>query len=172
MSRLAWDGTAEPVSRDQIDKEIIIFPCSADHGQDWQPYPVDPYYGLCNVMATHTISNLLPVGINRWYSRTSNARRLIPSYCTVPTNTHYYYCINIACRDRCMDGWMHADGWMDGWMDGWCSLPRVRRHRASRPQGSSSYGRCLFRCHLEPTFVGLCSLFSHQPAAVFFEISA
>ena len=21
----------------------IHFPCSADHGQDWQPYPVDPY---------------------------------------------------------------------------------------------------------------------------------
>ena len=20
------------------------FPCSADHDQDWQPYPVDPYY--------------------------------------------------------------------------------------------------------------------------------
>ena len=21
----------------------IFFPCSADHEQDWQPYPVDPY---------------------------------------------------------------------------------------------------------------------------------
>ena len=21
----------------------IIFPCSADHDQDWQPYPIDPY---------------------------------------------------------------------------------------------------------------------------------
>ena len=89
MSRLARDGTAEPVSRGQIDKEIIIFPCPVDHEQDWQPYPVDPYYGLCNVMTTHTISNLLPVGINR-YSRTYNARRLIPSYCTVRKNTHYY----------------------------------------------------------------------------------
>ena len=44
----ARDGTAEPVSRDQIlrrerDREIFIFPCSADHEQDWQPYPVDPY---------------------------------------------------------------------------------------------------------------------------------
>ena len=27
----------------------------------------------------------------------------------------------------------------------WCSLPRVRRHRASSPQGSSSNGFCLFR---------------------------
>ena len=40
--------TAEPISRDQILKRErgqgnIIFPCSADHEQDWQPYPVDPY---------------------------------------------------------------------------------------------------------------------------------
>ena len=25
------------------DREIFIFPVSADHKQDWQPYPVDPY---------------------------------------------------------------------------------------------------------------------------------
>ena len=50
MSRLTRDGTAEPVSRDQILRHArgqgnIIFPCSADHEQDWQPYPVDPYSG-------------------------------------------------------------------------------------------------------------------------------
>ena len=48
MSRLTRDGTAGPVSRDQIlrharGQENIHFPCSADHEQDWQPYPVDPY---------------------------------------------------------------------------------------------------------------------------------
>ena len=42
------DGTAEAVSRDQILRHArgqgnIRFPCSADHEQDWQPYPVDPY---------------------------------------------------------------------------------------------------------------------------------
>ena len=47
MSRLTRDGTAEPVSRDQIIRRErvqinINFPCSADHEQDWQPYPVDP----------------------------------------------------------------------------------------------------------------------------------
>ena len=47
MSRLAREGTAEPVSRDQILRRergqgIIHFPCSADHEQDCQPYPVDP----------------------------------------------------------------------------------------------------------------------------------
>ena len=48
MDRLTRDGTAEPVSRDHIlrrergqgKKE---FPCSTDHEQDWQPYPVDPH---------------------------------------------------------------------------------------------------------------------------------
>ena len=42
------DGTAEPVSRDKILRRIrgqgnMNFPCSADHEQDWQPCPVDPY---------------------------------------------------------------------------------------------------------------------------------
>ena len=53
MSRLARDGTAEPVSRDQIFRHArgqgnIHFPCSADHEQDWQPYPVDPYSAICD----------------------------------------------------------------------------------------------------------------------------
>ena len=52
MSRLTRDGTAEPVSRDQILRHArgqgnIHFPCSADHEQDWQPYPVDPYSAIC-----------------------------------------------------------------------------------------------------------------------------
>ena len=54
MSRLTRDGTAEPVSRDQIlrhgrGQENIYFFCSADHVQDWQPYPVDPHsYFMCD----------------------------------------------------------------------------------------------------------------------------
>ena len=48
MSRLTRDGAAEPGSRDQILKRErgqgnIHFTCSADHVQDWQLYPVDPY---------------------------------------------------------------------------------------------------------------------------------
>ena len=59
MSRLTRDGTAEPVSRDQILRHArgqgnIHFPCSADHEQDWQPYPVDPYSAICDVMTIHT----------------------------------------------------------------------------------------------------------------------
>ena len=53
MSSLTRDGTAEPVSRDQILRHArgqgnINFPCSADHEQDWQRYPVDPYFALCD----------------------------------------------------------------------------------------------------------------------------
>ena len=53
MSRLTRDGTAEPVSRDQILRRVrgqgnINFLCSADHEQDWQPRPVDPYSAICD----------------------------------------------------------------------------------------------------------------------------
>ena len=53
MSRLTRDGTAEPVSRDQNLRHArgqgnVHFPCSADHEQDWQPYPVDPYSAICD----------------------------------------------------------------------------------------------------------------------------
>ena len=53
MNRLTRDGTAEPVSRDQILRHArgqgnAHFPCSADHEQDWQPYPVDPYSAMCD----------------------------------------------------------------------------------------------------------------------------
>ena len=51
MSRLTRDGTAEPVSRDQIlrlarGQGNNHFPCSADHEQGWQPYPIDPYSAI------------------------------------------------------------------------------------------------------------------------------
>ena len=59
MSRLTRDGTAKPVSRDQILRREHggqgkrHFPCSADHEQNWQPYPVDSYscyiYGTIHI---------------------------------------------------------------------------------------------------------------------------
>ena len=59
MSRLTRDGTAEPVSRDRLLRHVrgqgnIHFPCSADHEQDWQPYPVDPYSAICDDHDDHT----------------------------------------------------------------------------------------------------------------------
>ena len=51
MSTLTRDGTAEPDSRDQIlrcerGQGNIHFPCSADHEQNWQSYPVDPHSAI------------------------------------------------------------------------------------------------------------------------------
>ena len=58
---LKMDAAAElgrnPVSKYHIQPEYgdeqadagqgnIHFPCSADHEQDWQPYPVDPYSAM------------------------------------------------------------------------------------------------------------------------------
>ena len=53
MSRLTRDGSAEHVSRNQIlrrerEQGNVHFPCSADHEQDWQLYPVDPYSAICD----------------------------------------------------------------------------------------------------------------------------
>ena len=65
MSRLTRDGTAEPVSRDQILRHArgqgnIHFACSADHEQDWQPYPVDPYSAICDDHTyIHTVDPML-----------------------------------------------------------------------------------------------------------------
>ena len=34
---------ARPKSQARTGQENVHFLCSADHEQDWQPYPVDPY---------------------------------------------------------------------------------------------------------------------------------
>ena len=61
MSRVTRDGTAEPVSGHQILRRErgqgnIHFPCSANHQQDWQPYPVDLY--IC-VTVCESIKNII-----------------------------------------------------------------------------------------------------------------
>ena len=60
MSRLTRDGTAEPNSRDQTLRRErgqgkSYFPCSADHEQDWQPYPVD---AQCAESDDHTYTHI------------------------------------------------------------------------------------------------------------------
>ena len=71
MGRLTRDGIAEPVSRDQIlrlesEQRNIHFPCSAEHVQDWQPYPVDTY--SC-YMCDHTYIQYATVPGNVYFSR-------------------------------------------------------------------------------------------------------
>ena len=52
-------GRLNPVSRGQILRRVrgqgdIHFPCSADHEQDWQPYPADPYSACDDHSYRHT----------------------------------------------------------------------------------------------------------------------
>ena len=59
MSKVTRDGTAEPVSRDQIlrrerGQRKDHFPCSADHEQDWQPCLVVRAIPTNIVLHTHT----------------------------------------------------------------------------------------------------------------------
>ena len=54
MSRLTRDGTAEPISRDQILRRERGQGKLPDHEKDWQPYLVDPY--SC-YMCDHTYIN-------------------------------------------------------------------------------------------------------------------
>ena len=68
VSRLTPDGTAEPVSRDQILRHVrgqmnIRFPCSADHKQDWQPYPVDQYSAICDDDTYINLSHSMPLAL-------------------------------------------------------------------------------------------------------------
>ena len=77
MSRLTRDGTAEPVSRDQILRHArgqgkVHFPCSADHEQDWQPYPVDPYSAICD---DHTYIHTYAYYIINRHARSSDTTK-------------------------------------------------------------------------------------------------
>ena len=44
----------------------IYFPCSADHEQDWQPYPVDPYSAICD---DHTYIHTFIVAFDQRFSQ-------------------------------------------------------------------------------------------------------
>ena len=63
MSRLTRNGTAEPVSRDQILRHErgqgnINVPCPADHEQDWQP--------LLEVTTEAVVDELTTIGSRRY----------------------------------------------------------------------------------------------------------
>ena len=99
ISRLTRDGTAEPVSRDQILRHArgqgnVHFPCSADHEQDWQPYPVDPYSAICD---DHTyIHTIINSGGLRGYCTTT----CTPLGQQVRINTSM--CVDHVCTYLCM----------------------------------------------------------------------
>ena len=61
---LTRNGAAEYVWRDQILRRDrgqgnIHFPCSADHEQDCQPYPVDPY--SCYIRRYFQHAHFIPI---------------------------------------------------------------------------------------------------------------
>ena len=85
MSKLTQDGTAEPVSRDQIlgrqrGQRIIQIPCSAaDHEQDWQPCPVVRTIHTNIVLHTHTavVTHIyIYIYIYTYYTTTVNRARM------------------------------------------------------------------------------------------------
>ena len=53
----------------------VHFPCSADHEQDWQPYPVDPYSAICDdhtYIHTYYIKLSISCVDVRWLWRSSS----------------------------------------------------------------------------------------------------
>ena len=96
MSKLTRGGTAEPVSRDQILRHArgqgnIHFPCSADHEQDWQPYPVDPYSAICDDHTYIHIVSLIPPWEDQreWHRMTRMTRPDCAVMCNL-INIHTY----------------------------------------------------------------------------------
>ena len=53
---------------------ILHLPCSADHEQDWQPYPVDPYSAICD---DHTYIHTYIRYYNRFMYITTSLPRMI-----------------------------------------------------------------------------------------------
>ena len=69
LTRLTWDGMAEPVSFDQILRRPqkwgnIRFSCSADREHDWHPYPVGFYSSI--IGDHHSVVNLLGINPMSW----------------------------------------------------------------------------------------------------------
>ena len=133
MTRLTRDGTAEPVSRDQILRHArgqgnVHFPCSADHEQDWQPYPVDPYSAICDDhKAGRPGSSEVPRNpLTRW------------DVSSIPANVFFLLCLCV------------------------CFLPIHSGHPSSLdvPAGVTQTGERSHRISHPPSFSGACLNFS------------
>ena len=65
MSRLTREGRLNPshetnsqarTGTGEYSFHFPYFPYSADHEQDWQPYPVDPYSAIVMVCSLHSVT--------------------------------------------------------------------------------------------------------------------
>ena len=129
MSRLTRYETAEPVSRDQILRRErgqgnIHFPRSANHEQDWQPYPVDPYscymcdhtyeqFSYCIYLCLQPAPALISLLILHTQAESGAYSR---DFSCFPRRHPFIYTANRRRIGR------HATAYL------WCSLPRVCRH--------------------------------------------
>ena len=50
------------------DREKTIFPCSADHEQNWQPYTVHPYYYITTLAKCHDDDHTVHDILDYWCS--------------------------------------------------------------------------------------------------------
>ena len=73
--RDGWTRLARPNSlRHARGQGNINFPCSADHEQDWQPYPVDPYSAI--ICDDHTYIHTQPTTNTALNVRNNNNNNL------------------------------------------------------------------------------------------------
>ena len=94
---LTRDGTAEPVSRDQILRHEqgqgnIHFLCSADHEQDWQPYPVDTHFANSDGTYIHTCYIFFK---QQYYIVGCNQAQTISAERFPPAETSGFHCISM-----------------------------------------------------------------------------
>ena len=103
---LTRDGTAEPISRDQILRRErgqgnFQFPCSADRKQDWQPHPVDPYscymceHTYIQSHNLHAFSQVFlrnfPTYFFRWTEAVGDVLRIFKSLVTLKTRLGTFF---------------------------------------------------------------------------------
>ena len=62
--RDGWTRLARPNSQARTGTGEYYFLCSADHEQDWQPYPVDPYSAICDDHTYPQLPAARPKGIS------------------------------------------------------------------------------------------------------------
>ena len=71
---------ARPNSQARTGTGEYYFPCSADHEQDWQPYPVDPYSAICDDHTyIHTYIHVMTIVVVVFFTLTDRAS-------TIPSN--------------------------------------------------------------------------------------
>ena len=113
MNKLTRDGTAEPVSRDQIlrrerGQRMIHFSCpAADHEQDWQPCLVVRAIHTNIVLHTHT-AVVTHTYIYAYYTTVNRARMYMSP------NTKYTWYINQYKQQYCTSTYIctyHGYSW-------------------------------------------------------------